>query len=410
MVTIEEINKSQDSCENANDNNTSDDDPYAWKDLMGKDIRFRLLSSEGKVDLSQTPEAKDFVRLSFRGYIKNENDTHQLFTEKDNFIIVLGEADVPPGLEMGIRFCPIGCSAQVTCTSKFAYGDRGRKKEREEKNTDTKKYVAVPPSCELQYSFVVHEIINYVDDLQQIQLKKAIGNESFQYDLDVGYKALLVWKRTLTMIDSAINQPDGMPQDTIKSLEKIKIDLHNNIALVYYNQKQYNEAKSSCNTILNELDEKNSKACIRLGYILLELDVDFSEINQVIQKAASLSSGGMENTDVRKLYSKYKKKKLDYIEKRKEVSKKMMKNYNLSNNDNDQQEQKEDEEGPLNNNKKDGYNFIRHFGTMEFLLLLMIALTANEIYHHPDVLDDVKYRWYKFVKSIHSMASNNWWK
>ena len=45
MVTIEDINENQDSCENANDNNTSDDDTYAWKDLMGKDIRFRLLSS-----------------------------------------------------------------------------------------------------------------------------------------------------------------------------------------------------------------------------------------------------------------------------------------------------------------------------------------------------------------------------
>merc|ERR1712232_85637 len=139
-------------------------------------------------------------------------------------------------------------------------------------------------------------------------------------------------------------------------------------------------------------------------------DADFSETNQVIQKAATLSSGGMENTDVRKLYSKYKKKKLDYIEKRKEVSKKMMKNYNLSNNDSDQQQQQQKEDEVSVNNEKDGYNFMRHFGTMEFLLLVMIALAANEIYYNPVVLDDVKQRWYKFVKSIHSMAKNNWWK
>lgn len=362
---------------------------------MGKDIRFRLLSSEGKHDLSQTPEAKDFVRISFRGYVKNK-EANQLFTETDNLIIVLSESDVPPGLEMGVRFCPIGCSAEVTCTSKFAYGDRGRKKQKD------KNYIAVPPSAELLYSFIVHEVIDYVDDLQQVQIKKSIGNESFQYDLDDGYKALLVWKKTINMVDSFVNvSNDDISEEKLKSFEEIKIDLYNNIALVYYNQKQYNECKASCNTILDDLDDKNSKACIRLGYALLELGAEFPEIHKVIQRAANMSPGGMENIHVRKLFSLYKKKKNEYIEKRKEVSKKMMKPYNtLSNEKNDEQEVKVED---MAMNQKKGYSFIRNFGSIEFLFLVMIALTANELYYNPEKLEDLKQRFHDFLNRVYSM-------
>ena len=46
MVTIEdaEDDESQGSPK-TDENEGNDEDPYAWKDLMGKDIRFRLLSS-----------------------------------------------------------------------------------------------------------------------------------------------------------------------------------------------------------------------------------------------------------------------------------------------------------------------------------------------------------------------------
>ena len=48
MVTIEDVdNECQDSPK-INKNEGNDEDPCAWKDLMGKDIRFRLLSSVSK--------------------------------------------------------------------------------------------------------------------------------------------------------------------------------------------------------------------------------------------------------------------------------------------------------------------------------------------------------------------------
>jgi len=276
-------------------------DEKSWRELMGKDILFRIISSGDRNESSQQAEAGDFVHISYEGYLRNAINKG-FFIRQENTVVVLGDGDVLPGLEMGVRFCPVGCTSEVKFDSKFGYGSWGRR--------GSDGFIPVPPSTDLYFKFTVHEIISVIDDVELALMKKRIGNESFKYDLDNGEKALNVYNKAISLLDAEID-----------SHKKILVDLHNNVVLVHYKKKAFSLSKSSCLKIIEELDSRNVKAWIRLGYIYL--DSDYEKANHAVGQAAKFAPNQMDNIDVRKLYSLLKKKKIEYKQKEKEMSLKM---------------------------------------------------------------------------------------
>lgn len=292
---------------------------------------------------------------------------------------MIGEKDVIPVLEMGIRFMKKGQICLLWGHSKFAYGPSGRKYNNNTQNENNNKILQ--PNSNIMYRIIVKDIIDGIqlDDnnfkLKLCESKKNIANDIFNYELciDTTYgkgRAIMMYKRSADMLEYMIQQATKQQQksdklsdenaneeeeqevevvqndvDTdylnfnIKYATELYLDCLNNITAVYMISKDYHLAKEAAIHVLTR-DPFNLKGLIRAAKAsLLDPASSFEEVNQSIQAAIdtinTISSSPPDPKsliEITKLQNDLYIKKKQYKEQQKQISSNITKGLQKSNN------------------------------------------------------------------------------
>lgn len=120
------------------------------------------------------------VEYEWRGVLTG---TGEAFVEPRTARVRIGDADVPPGVELGLRHLRVGDEAEVRCDSRFAYGYEGRTK------ATAGDLMAVPPDTDVTFTLVMKAFgdanpVGAMDDRARVaeaENKRHIGNDFFAH-------------------------------------------------------------------------------------------------------------------------------------------------------------------------------------------------------------------------------------
>jgi len=330
MVEVTELNEPQDE----ND----------WTELMGNDLVMKELSG-GK---SETIEPREAVLVTFKGRIAGDRTVRDgaLFQKAESWLVVVGNSDVVPALDMGIRYMKVGQTALIWSHSKFALGKGTRTTIAE--NGKANGCGLVPPNSNVMYEVTVTQKVmdtsslNPYFTIQKALTKKKIANDIYQNewceppktneDADCEYSM----RRAIRLYTKAAQEMETLLQGTyFHHVEKdhpqrhesrqICLDSMNNIVAVHLKQKDYHEAKLAAAEVL-KMDPNNTKALLRAAKAALNDPVSsFEEASAAIKaaEAAIATTSGkkkaMNEKELNRLAIQLKEKQVEYKEKSKEM-------------------------------------------------------------------------------------------
>ena len=274
----------------------------------------------------------DFVgRLAHTPPSENDeidnNNTGPIFQQAVDWIIVIGEKDVLPALEMGVRFLSVGETAAIWSHSKFAYGPSQR---RYHGDTD----YTLPPHSHVCYTVTAKQILSLshkessgsstsssssaATQVQIAQSKKMIGNDIYAHEWFgngeyAKQRAKQEYKRAAETMQYLLLQTTTMPQNDddnyddnnnnnnnndsdasqqqeqqqLQELQEqartIMLDCLNNIAALHLRAHEYKLAKEAAVQVLTH-DPDNFKALIRAAKAaLLDPASSYEEVDVAIQ-------------------------------------------------------------------------------------------------------------------------------
>lgn len=278
------------------------------------------------------------------------------FLTAKGWIVILGDKDVIPGLELAIRYLPLGASALVRCHSKFAYGLSGRRFGGGDDGTG----YAVPPDSETIYRLTMHSITSaeelMADKSFQIacaRQKKLIGNDCYKHEwqkLDAGgdgkRKALKAYDSGKDLMIGLIQNIDkdgaqcvdkeevtdgndspnnSLSQSVLTIIRKeaveVLLDCLNNTAAVYLQAKSYSKAKDAAAQAI-QYDGNNMKALCRAAKAaMLDPAASFTESEMAITCAEEIDR---DNREVKTLRSQLERTRKEYRQREKAMYARMM--------------------------------------------------------------------------------------
>jgi len=332
MVEITTINESD---EHGGDND--------WNELMGEDLMMKKLSG----DKSDKIEPQEAVLVTFEGRIADDRSARNgpLFQRAKSWLIVVGDSNVVPALEMGIRHMKVGQTALIWSHSKFALGNGTRNVIAEFASSNG--LGVVPPKSNVMYKVTVTQKVmdtsrlNPYFTIQKALTKKNIANDIYQNewckppetneDADCEHSM----KRAIRLYTKAAKEMETLLQGNyFHHVEKdhpqehesrqILLDALNNIVAVHLRQKEYHEAKISAVEVL-KIDPNNTKALLRAAKAaLMDPASTMEEAAATIEaaKSAITTSGkneAMNEKEMKRLKIKLKEKQVDYKEKTKKM-------------------------------------------------------------------------------------------
>lgn len=178
-----------------------------------------------------------------------EDEQGHIFHEAKDWLIVVGDKDVVPALEMGIRFLQEDSKGVVYSHSKFAYGNIGRLSGDFE----------LPPSSNVVYHVHVKKIVN-ATEVEIAQSRKKIANDCYENEWSDGHgkdRPLYLYKKAADAMNHwLITSPDD------ETARIVLIDCLNNMAALHLRAKQYGKAKEAAANVLTH-DPDNLKALCR---------------------------------------------------------------------------------------------------------------------------------------------------
>jgi hypothetical protein len=245
-----------------------------------------------------TPVVIDFVG---RQASTRDDEKGPIFHAAKDWLIVVGDKDVVPALEMGIRFLQEDSHGVVYSHSKFAYGNIVRL------SGDYK----LPPSSNVVYYVHVKKIVN-ASEVEIAQSRKKIANDSYENEWSDGHgkdRPLYLYKKAADAMNHwLISSPDD------ETAKRILIDCLNNMAAVHLRAKQYGKAKEVATNVLMH-DPDNLKALCRAARAaMLDPGGSYEESDAAIA-AAEIVNG--DDPDVIKLRVELEHRKRDYKRKSK---------------------------------------------------------------------------------------------
>jgi tetratricopeptide (TPR) repeat protein len=288
---------------------------------------------------AESIQAQDAVVVDIVGRLaKNKKDEDgPIFQEAKDWLVVIGEKDVLPALEMGIRFMKVGQRAVVWSQSKFAYGPSSRK----HKNANGEDEYTLPPDSSVRYEITVKSVASsdriVNEPLFQIQValsKKKIGNDAYLNEWSDGYgkaRAKLLYKRAAdtmqylfqTLQDDGDGENDNDNDAVRKHAMEIMLDCLNNIAACHLRAKEFHQAKEAAVKVLS-FDPDNLKGLVRAAKAaLLDPASSYEEVEAAI---AAAEMDHPDDSEVRKLRIELKQRKQAYKKKSKEMFSKSGKN------------------------------------------------------------------------------------
>jgi len=320
------------------------DDNGGWNELMGSDLVMKVLGSTGE---SKGIEPNEAFLVTFEGRIANDRTMLEgaLFQKAESWLIVVGESDVVPALDMGIRHMKVGQTALVWSHYRFALGNGTRtiigKKD------DSAELGSVPPNSNVMYKVTVTQKVmdtsrlNPYFTIQKALTRKKIANDIYQNEwckppeTEKDPNCEFAMKRAVRLYTRAAQEMETLLQGTyFQNVEKehpqrdqsrqIQLDSLNNIVAVRLKQKNYHGAKTAAVEVL-KVDPSNTKALLRAGKAaLMDPASTIEEASAAIQAAESSISKSfgnkkMDQKELKRLKVTLKEKEADYKEKTKEM-------------------------------------------------------------------------------------------
>ena len=266
-------------------------------------------------------QPQDAVVVDFVGRAASTKDDEDgpIFQEAKDWLVVIGEKDVLPALEMGIRFMQVGQTALVWSHCKFAYGPTTRQHGDYE----------LPADSSVIYRVTVKSVVNsdrIVDDpafqLQVASSKKKIGNDAYANEWSDGHgksRAKLLYKRAADMMEYLLHTVQD-DVDKKKQAFEIMMDCLNNIAAIHLRAKEFHSAKEAAVKVLMH-DPDNLKGLIRAAKAsLLDPASSYEEVEMAVEAA---ETNHPDDAEVRKLRMDLKQRKQAYKKKTKELFSKL---------------------------------------------------------------------------------------
>ena len=298
---------------------------------------------------------QDAALVSFVGRLASDPTVTDgpVFQTVDHCWVVVGDKDVLPALEMGIRFAKCGATVAIWSHSKFAYGPGTR--------TDV-----VSADANVRYEVTVHRVRSLEEQQQQpennnraaseIKLelcrsKKDIANDIYRNENVATNphsrgRALRIYKRAAEELEYLVRQqqqrqadaaeaseddkehhPDNqMDVEILAQARELLLDCLNNIAAVHLQCKEYHAAKESCVAVL-EQDPDNFKALLRAAKAaLLDPASSYEEVDAAIRAAAEQCRDDEKlQSDVQKLKMDFHRRKQAHEKRERNMYKKMSK-------------------------------------------------------------------------------------
>jgi hypothetical protein len=257
-----------------------------------------------------------------------------IIQQAKGWLIIVGEGDIAPALEMGIRFLETGQTGRVWAHSKYALGPGSR----------THGDYTLPADSSVMYEVTVTQIVvdtsrlNPYFPIQKSLTRKNIANDIYQYEWVEGVDTTMAMQRAVRLYQKAAKDLDVLLNgvyfqqvelDHPQKLQarQIMLDALNNTTAVFLRQEEYHKAKEAAVEVLTR-DPKNIKALLRASKAAL-LDpastLEEAEAAMTAAEAEVTYKNPNEEKEVKRLKVQFQKFKKDYKEKSKEMCGKMMK-------------------------------------------------------------------------------------
>lgn len=232
----------------------------------------------------------------------SRDDTNgAIFHEAQDLLIVVGDKDCIPALEMGIRFLRENSKGIIYSHSKYAYGNLTRI------HGD---YV-LPENSSVLYEVHVKKIVA-ASEVEIAASRKQIANDCYKNEWSNGHgktRPLYLYKKAA---DAMNNVLVDTPNDEVA--RSILVDCLNNTAAVYLRAKEYGRAKEAATQVLLH-DPDNVKAlCRAANSAMRDPAGSFEESEAAIKTAESINP---HDSDVVKVRSELNRRKKEYKRKSK---------------------------------------------------------------------------------------------
>ncbi|VEU43283.1 unnamed protein product [Pseudo-nitzschia multistriata] len=332
------------------------DDKNGWQELMGKELLMKVVSdgsagskggSGGGADTDNgTIEPQQAVLVSFEGRTADEpsDPNGLLFQKADDWLVVVGDGDVLPALEMGIRFMRVGQTALIWSHPKFALGRGTRTTIQSGSNTAAEIPERIPPNSSVVYRVTVKQKVmdtsrlNPYFTIQKALSRKQIANDVYRNEWcpksdegdapDCGHamnRALRLYARAAADMETLLGgtyfrQVGTTDHPQYREAARIRLDCLGNTVAVRLKQKDYHAAKLAAVALL-EVDPNHPKSLLRAAKAaLLDPASTLGEAEAAIRAAESAmaSEGGdgsassAERKELLRLKAQWKKKRDDY--------------------------------------------------------------------------------------------------
>ena len=250
-----------------------------------------------------------------------------IFHSAHDWMVVVGEKDVVPALELAIRFMNVGETALVWSHAKYAYGLSSRG------HGD----YTLPPHSNVKYRVTLKSII---DDKQRDEpgflikysaAKKDIGNDVFanEWDQHQGKaKAIQLYSKGASNLQLLLQRAGEIQdRDLAQQASSLMVDCLNNIVVVHLRAKEYHAAKQAAVKVLT-VDPGNPKALLRAAKAaLLDPASSYEEVKAALDAAAEAE--GTDDKELAKLRYQFQQQQKEYRKRSKAFAAKMIAKENV---------------------------------------------------------------------------------
>jgi len=277
------------------------------KDLTTKKDGGVLKKIIKDVDGWDKPNEDAKVKFHYVGKVKSSGKIVENTRENNGQpieIIVGGDDEIIPGLEIAVESMKKGEVALITIRPEYGYGKEGNPAKH------------IPPNATLLYEVELVDFqkakeaydMDFDEKLEVAKRKKEEGNEL--YKKGKYQKANKKYKKAVRFFENDAN----LKEDQKKIAESLKIPCYLNIAACKLKIGDYLDVIKNCDDVI-KVQPDNVKALFRKGQALNILDV-WDEAKQLLSRALELDP---QNTDVKKELALLKQKRQQQDQKDRKV-------------------------------------------------------------------------------------------
>ena len=253
--------------------------------------------------------AADYKQSVTCAYTAECTKTGEIFEKVERRTLRIGDADVPPGLELCLRRQRAGTRAVVEAAWRFAYGEDGRPASLEDGTT------AIPSKTDVTWRLTTISLgrcegeAQGRDKLDELRAKKDLGNNHFRH----GH-----WRKAAQNYQEVLKDLHPEAYDDSDEAVSVYVACANNLVFALMKLGEWLKAEQAvCDVLRVATDDE--KALYRAAKIALHLS-KWAEADAAITRGRSLYPA---SPAFPRLESALKTQRAKYRERRKQMSRSM---------------------------------------------------------------------------------------